>query len=40
MLIVDDVMTTGATLRECAHRLMDAGVAAISVFTLAAARLQ
>lgn len=35
VLLVDDVMTTGATLGEAARTLGDAGVAAVSVLTAA-----
>ncbi len=35
VLLVDDVMTTGATVDECARALMDAGARAVDVFTLA-----
>lgn len=35
VLIVDDVMTTGATVDECAHVLLRAGAASVDVFTLA-----
>lgn len=35
--IVDDVMTTGATLRECARTLCRAGVARVDVWALARA---
>jgi len=35
--IVDDVMTTGATLRECARTLMHAGVQRVDVWALARA---
>jgi ComF family protein len=35
--IVDDVMTTGATLRECAKTLLRAGVARVDVWALARA---
>jgi predicted amidophosphoribosyltransferase len=34
LLLVDDVMTTGATLRECSHVLKDAGAAAVYVVTI------
>jgi len=34
-LLVDDVMTTGATLRECARVLMQAGARRVSVVVLA-----
>jgi ComF family protein len=35
--IIDDVMTTGATLRECARTLLHAGVARVDVWALARA---
>ena len=35
VLIVDDVMTTGATVDECARVLLRAGAASVDVFTLA-----
>lgn len=36
-LLVDDVMTTGATLSECARTLVDAGAASVEVLALARA---
>ena len=36
-VLVDDVMTTGATLRECARMLLSAGAARVFVVTLARA---
>jgi ComF family protein len=35
VLLVDDVLTTGATARACAKALTDAGAAAVDVLTLA-----
>jgi len=35
VLLVDDVFTTGATAAECARTLLNAGAAAVRVFTLA-----
>jgi ComF family protein len=35
VLLVDDVMTTGATADECARTLLRAGAACVDVFTLA-----
>jgi ComF family protein len=37
LLLVDDVMTTGATLDECARTLLAAGAGTVDVFTLARA---
>lgn len=37
VLVVDDVLTTGATLEACAQELLSAGCAAVSVLTLATA---
>ena len=37
VLLVDDVMTTGATADECARVLIAAGAAHVDVFTLARA---
>ncbi|MBF9253088.1 ComF family protein [Pontibacter sp. 172403-2] len=37
ILVVDDVMTTGATLETCAVELLKAGAAEVSVVTIAAA---
>jgi predicted amidophosphoribosyltransferase len=33
--VVDDIMTTGATVGECAACLADAGAAAVGVVTVA-----
>jgi ComF family protein len=38
VLIVDDVMTTGATLGECARACLGAGAARVDVFVLARAQ--
>jgi predicted amidophosphoribosyltransferase len=35
VLLVDDVMTTGATVDECARVLIAAGAVSVDVFTLA-----
>jgi competence protein ComFC len=35
VLVVDDVMTTGATIEECAVTILNAGAATVSAFTLA-----
>ena len=35
--LVDDVLTTGATAGECAHLLLDAGVARVDLWTVASA---
>ncbi len=35
VLLVDDVMTTGATANECARTLLEAGARVVNVFTLA-----
>ncbi len=35
ILLVDDVLTTGATLHSCAETLLQAGAASIKVFTVA-----
>ena len=37
VLLVDDVMTTGATVDECASALLEAGAVSVDVFTLARA---
>lgn len=38
ILLIDDVLTSGATVRQCAHALLDAGAAQVSVLTLARVR--
>jgi predicted amidophosphoribosyltransferase len=38
VLLVDDVLTTGATASACAGALRDAGARSVSVLTLARAR--
>ena len=35
ILLIDDVLTTGATVEECARTLVRAGAAAVDVLTLA-----
>ena len=35
VVLIDDVMTTGATVASCARRLLRAGIAEVSVLTLA-----
>lgn len=39
VLLIDDVMTTGATARECARTLLDGGAGEVAVAILARARL-
>lgn len=39
ILLVDDVMTTGATVRECSKQLMKAGAKEVIVLTLARSRM-
>lgn len=38
VLLVDDVLTTGATVNECAKTLLEAGCARVNVLTLACSR--
>ncbi|GAA4411091.1 ComF family protein [Nibrella viscosa] len=38
VVLVDDVLTTGATLEACATQLLNAGCASVGILTLAAAR--
>lgn len=40
VLLVDDIVTTGATLTECIGLLKQAGVSRVSILTLGAARLK
>jgi ComF family protein len=39
ILLFDDVMTTGATVRECSHELLNAGAREVIVLTLARSRI-
>ncbi len=40
VLLVDDVMTTAATARECSRTLLDGGASEVAVATVARARLR
>ena len=37
VLLVDDVFTTGATIKECSHELIKAGAKDVKVLTIAQA---